>query len=97
MALEASDTAPRNHLAIDRNARAENEAGSCDMTRPGYHGCVTIMFPENCYWDNTIHASTGNVGIYDGSVQQLNTRGLMEYMTQTGDTNLSNCVLQPKD
>ena len=96
VALEASELVPRNHLVLDRNARAEVESSRCDLYPPGFGG-VTILYPENSYWDNTLHGSAGNLACNDGSVQQLTTRGLMEFMTQTGDSNLTNCALQPKD
>ena len=93
--LEADDSHSRQHVMLDRNAHGSTDTGNCGLV--GYYGCVNILFPENARWDNTIHNNLGNVSCHDGSVQQLTTMGLMEFMTQTGDSNLTNCALSPMD
>ena len=95
LGLEADDSHPRQHVMLDRNAHGTTDTGPCGLV--SFYGCVTILYPENARWDNTIHNNLGNVSCHDGSVQQLTTMGLMEFMTQTGDSNLTNCALSPQD
>ena len=95
LGVEADDSHPRQHVMLDRNAHGFQDNGNCGLV--GFYGVVTILYPENARWDSTIHNNLGNVSCHDGSVQQLTTMGLMEFMTQTGDSNLTNCALSPQD
>jgi hypothetical protein len=46
-------------------------------------------------WDETIHKGAGNVGVADGSAQQVNSRGLREAVKKSGDPSFRNWVLTP--
>lgn len=93
MAPEARDLLPQHHLAGDRNVRG-NEGRTCGVI--GINGVVTMIPPEVAEWDNTIHQRAGNFAVVDGSVRQLSFAGLTQFLFNTGDTNLSNCILKPQ-
>ena len=91
---EAGDYLPRTHVAGDRNVQGQSDNSFCGVV--GLN-TVTFLRPESCSWDDSIHRAAGNIGVQDGSVQQLTTMGLIQFMAQAGDTNLSNCALKPLD
>ena len=82
------------HLAGDRNAMG-NDNQNCDPAQ--LVGVVTTLNPANpnIRWDSDIHGSAGNMLMCDGSVQQLTVNGLKRHLQDTGDPNLSNCILKP--
>ena len=96
---EARVCEPRLHLVTDRNAVGETDRSNCGVA--GITDFITIFGHREvglvrAEWDGTIHRSAGNMGLVDGSVQQLSSRALFEHMEQTGDTNFSNCILKPR-
>jgi prepilin-type N-terminal cleavage/methylation domain-containing protein len=93
LASEARDSLPQHHLAGDRNVKGRDGA-SCGVV--GIYNVITMIPPEIAEWDNTIHQRAGNFAVVDGSVRQLNFAGLTQFLYNTGDTNLSNCILKPQ-
>ena len=86
---------PNHHLAGDRNALSPGrENSTCGVAQ--LIGVVTSLWAENTYWDDTIHVKIGNIATVDGSVQSLSFFNLHPFLSQTGDTNQSNCVLKPQ-
>jgi prepilin-type processing-associated H-X9-DG protein len=93
---EASEDRPFMHLAGDRNAIG-NDNGSCP-TAEILTG-ITTLNPNttpNIDWGSDIHGKAGNMLMCDGSVQQLTVSGLKRHLVDTGDPNLSNCILKPR-
>jgi prepilin-type N-terminal cleavage/methylation domain-containing protein len=91
---EAGDYLPGHELAGDRNANGRNNT-SCGVV--GLNFTVTSLnpnFPET-EWDSTMHVRAGNIALVDGSVQQFGYAGLQDFLLNSGDTNLSNCILKP--
>ncbi|MGC8887934.1 MAG: type II secretion system protein [Verrucomicrobiia bacterium] len=91
-ASEARDALPQHHLAGDRNARGR-DGTTCGVVN--LVGVITMLSPEIAEWDNDMHQKVGNIAVVDGSVRQLNFMGLTQFLLNTGDTNLSNCILKP--
>ncbi len=93
---EAGSSVPNYHLAGDRNILGR-DGGGCGVA--GLSGVITTVNPEDgerCDWAGTnMHLSLGNIANVDGSVQSLNSLKLYNYMWNTGDSNLSNCLLKP--
>jgi competence protein ComGC len=50
---------------------------------------TVLMLPPNraAGWTETIHRGVGNIGLSDGSVQQLSTSGLQNAIKNAGETN----------
>jgi prepilin-type processing-associated H-X9-DG protein len=46
-------------------------------------------------WTTETHNNEGNMALVDGSVQSLGQFALVTHLSNTGDTNDSNCVLKP--
>jgi prepilin-type N-terminal cleavage/methylation domain-containing protein/prepilin-type processing-associated H-X9-DG protein len=92
---EASEDRPFMHLAGDRNANG-NENQAC--TTADITSGITTLNPANpdVRWGSDIHGSAGNMLMCDGSVQQLTVNGLKRHLQDTGDPNLSNCILKPR-
>ncbi len=92
---EAGDNVPNQHLAGDRNALSPGlENSSCGVAQ--IMGTITSLRADNTYWADNLHAKSGNIAVVDGSVQTLDFFSLHLFLTQTGDTNQSNCALKPK-
>jgi prepilin-type N-terminal cleavage/methylation domain-containing protein/prepilin-type processing-associated H-X9-DG protein len=92
---EAAEDRPFMHLAGDRNAIG-NDGQNCDPAR--LTGVVTTLNPSNpnIDWGSDIHGKSGNMLMCDGSAQQLTGNGLRRHLVDTGDPNLSNCILKPR-
>lgn len=91
---EALEDRPFMHMAGDRNVLGTDNQ-RCDPA--AITSGITTLNPANpaVKWDSDIHSSAGNMLMCDGSVQQLNQIGLKRHLENTGDPNLSNCVLKP--
>jgi prepilin-type processing-associated H-X9-DG protein len=89
---------PLMHLVSDRNIMGMSDTSNCDAQ--GIKGVITIFAvnagPITASWDGNIHKNAGNMAMVDGSAQQLNQRQIVRHMEQTGDPNLSNCILKPR-
>jgi prepilin-type N-terminal cleavage/methylation domain-containing protein len=92
---EADESRPGMHVAGDRNVLSDKNNQNC--VPAGITTGITTLHPvnDNPRWDKTIHTSSGNMALTDGSVQQFSTFSLIKHLYQTGDPNLSNCVLKP--
>ena len=92
---EADQTRPNMHLAGDRNVTSDKTNQDC--VPAAIPSGITWLDPrtENPRWDDTIHTRAGNMALTDGSVQQMSQAGLIQHLLQTGEPNLSNCVLKP--
>ena len=100
---EANQNLPMMHVAGDRNVISANgDGGSCGVA--GINGVITYLNvgangnvgDSNPYWDGNIHVGAGNITFSDGSAQQLSTPKLRSAMSETGDSNNSNCSLKPR-
>ncbi|MEI7728612.1 MAG: type II secretion system protein [Verrucomicrobiota bacterium] len=93
LGAEASDDLPRYHLAGDRNVYGK-DGGTCGVAQISNN--ITTLYPDTCDWGATnLHLGAGNIVGVDGSVVQLNYPKLVDFMWNTGDSNLSNCILRP--
>jgi prepilin-type N-terminal cleavage/methylation domain-containing protein/prepilin-type processing-associated H-X9-DG protein len=91
---EAIETHPLHHLVGDRNARGVTDNGTCSAVSPSIAGVTELRLEGQ--WENTIHLNAGNIGMVDGSVQQLSQGGLKRHLEQSQDlNNQSNCILKP--
>jgi prepilin-type N-terminal cleavage/methylation domain-containing protein len=75
----APDAGPTNENAFlsgDRNIAADNV--------PVSSGLRTFTTDDSLSWMNSMHIKQGNVGLGDGSVQQLGNRTLMKGLANTG-------------
>jgi Tfp pilus assembly protein PilE len=78
---------------VGLNAKPENErallAGDRNITNGLSPVRTVLILPPNrpAGWTEMIHRGVGNVGLSDGSVQQLSTPGLQTAMKNTGETN----------
>ena len=90
---EADQSRPNMHVAGDRNLLGKPNQYCAPADIMG----VTTLNPntDNPRWDSTIHNFVGNMALTDGSVQQFSKAALIQHLSQTGDPNLSNCVLPP--
>ena len=90
---EAQEDRPSAHLAGDRNIEGNPNQ---DCPPADLAGVVTTLPPTSVSsWGQGIHIAAGNVLKCDTSVEQLSQSGLRRHLAQTGDPNLSNCVLKP--
>jgi prepilin-type processing-associated H-X9-DG protein len=65
-------------------------AGDRDITTNGslaLPGLLQIPDPSAIGWANILHKGGGNVGLIDGSVHQVTSRGLRDLLTLGGATN----------
>lgn len=93
---ESQEDRPTMHVAGDRNARG---AYPTDCGPAKIFGVITALNPNNpaVRWENSIHVGQGNMVLTDGSAHQLTRSRLLNHLFQTGDPNLSNCILKPAD
>jgi len=83
--LDASDTQPNLLLSGDRNLARDGQLLS---------GVVAMGTNSPVAWTKEMHRQNGNIGLADGSVQQVTTELLRRHLTNTGDT--TNRVLFPQ-
>ncbi len=94
---EANESRPLMHIAGDRNVINDaGDSGNCGVA--GINGVITYLYPVqgNTRWDSSIHVWSGNMVMTDGSAQRLNQTRLRGAMSETGDTNFTNCILKPR-
>jgi prepilin-type N-terminal cleavage/methylation domain-containing protein/prepilin-type processing-associated H-X9-DG protein len=89
---EADENMPGMHLLGDRNVQG-TEKQNCTVA--DIVGAATVLAPDNSSWGSSLHSPGGNMAMGDGSVQQFSDGGLKRHLRQTGDDDLSNCVLKP--
>jgi prepilin-type processing-associated H-X9-DG protein len=83
--IHAEDTRPQMILTGDRNLEIEDEWLS---------GVVDLGTNSPLNWKPEIHQNSGNVGLADGSVQQVTTHMLRLQLKHSGDT--TNRVVFPQ-
>jgi prepilin-type N-terminal cleavage/methylation domain-containing protein len=88
---EAQEDRPNMHVAGDRHVLGL-DGQNCG---PAQLVGVATVLSTNAAWDNILHQRAGNMALVDGSVHQFSLYSLRNHLTQTGDPNLSNCVLKP--
>jgi type II secretory pathway pseudopilin PulG len=74
--LDARDEFPQRFLDGDRNLTADNSPE---------HGILKLVPGQPVSWTETIHFNQGNIGLADGSVQQLTSIGLRSALKNSGD------------
>jgi competence protein ComGC len=74
--LDASEENPQLFLTGDRNLTAANEPED---------GILKLVPGQPVSWTDTIHIKQGNIGLTDGSVQQLSNTGLNTALRNSGD------------
>jgi competence protein ComGC len=74
--LDADDTHPQMLLDGDRNITADTEPEN---------GILKLIPGQRVSWTETMHVNQGNVGLADGSVQQLSNSGLHSVLQNSGD------------
>ena len=89
---EADENMSGMHLLGDRNVQG-TENQSCTVA--DILGVITVLSPDSADWGGSLHSPGGNMAMGDGSVQQMSSGGLRRHLRQTGDEDLSNCVLKP--
>jgi prepilin-type N-terminal cleavage/methylation domain-containing protein/prepilin-type processing-associated H-X9-DG protein len=89
---EASEGNSTMHIAVDRNING-NFPRSCSLA--GLANVSTTLRPNSAMWTTELHNNEGNMALVDGSVQSLGQFALVTHLSNTGDTNESNCVLKP--
>ena len=89
---ESDESLSQMHVAGDRNVMGQDNQ-SCPAAQ--ITGSITTLHPDTASWQKSIHVQAGNMAMGDGSVQQLSVNSLRRHLQQSGDPNLSNCVLKP--
>ena len=87
LGIEADETNPQTILSGDRNitdGTASIKAGSTG-TAPKVWS-TTVLTPPNPLWEDDVHNRNGNIGLGDGSVQQLSTPGLVKQFQNAIDS-----------
>jgi len=74
--LEANDANPQMFLDGDRNLTADSVPEN---------GILKLVPGQPVNWTETIHFNQGNVGLSDGSVQQLSNSSLRDALQNSGD------------
>ncbi len=74
--LDADEASPQRLLDGDRNIRGQNEP---------QNGVLMLTPGAPVYWTPEMHGNAGNVGLCDGSVQQLTTLQLQRAVQNSGD------------
>jgi len=70
--LDADEGKPSTVLSGDRNLMGENSAGTAIGGSPSKIYTDTAPYNNiNPTWDQTIHVKAGNIGLGDGSAQQV--------------------------
>jgi hypothetical protein len=75
--LDANDTQPNMVLSGDRNFTLEGRLLS---------GVVSLGTNSPVAWAKDMHRQSGNIGLADGSVQQVTTELLRQQLKNSGDT-----------
>lgn len=95
--LEARSKTPGMFIVGDRDVTAT--AGNCGVVNPNGNTIKTSSLGNTATWQDKVHVGGGNMGMADGSGQQLTTVQLRQSITQRGnlesDDNLTGCALKP--
>jgi hypothetical protein len=74
--LDASESDPQMLLDGDRNITGESAPEN---------GILKLVPGQRVSWTSEMHVNQGNVGLSDGSVQQLSNSGLQNALQNSGD------------
>jgi hypothetical protein len=74
--LDADEYQPNGLLIGDRNLETAGQ--------PLAPGVVTLSTNQSIGWTRTQHRNVGNIGLADGSAQQLSNERLREHLMQSG-------------
>jgi len=89
--IDAEDTRPNMLLALDRNVGDSTTTAPAGTLYDGLRRLTTN--PIYVAWSDRIHQKNGNLGLADGSVQQVTRQLLQQQLKNSGDGN--NDVLFP--
>jgi prepilin-type N-terminal cleavage/methylation domain-containing protein len=90
---EANEEKPQTILTGDRNISGAQNTSSCGA----WTGAVATPITVGSTWDNTIHNSAGDLGLADGSVQQVTSPGLQKQASASDLDNGNNHSRVPND
>ena len=76
VSLDASELNPQRFLDGDRNLNAD--------TAPE-NGILKVVPGQRLSWTSAMHVNQGNLGLADGSVQQVSNAGLREALRHSGN------------
>jgi hypothetical protein len=85
--LDARDTNPQMLLDGDRNITGDTEPEN---------GILKLIPGRRVSWTETMHVNQGNVGLSDGSVQQLSNSGLRDALQNSGEPTNSWRIALPE-
>jgi len=89
--IDAQDTRPNMLLAFDRNMGDSASTAPAGLLYTGFKRLTTN--PVLVAWSDRVHQKNGNIGLSDGSVQQVTRQLLGQQLRNSGDGN--NDVLFP--
>src|SRR5262245_10624076 len=81
--VDAQETFPQMLLTGDRNIGAATPPATVPTTL--YTGLVTVGTNSVAAYNERVHQKAGNLGLSDGSVQQVTTSALRNQLKTTGD------------
>jgi prepilin-type N-terminal cleavage/methylation domain-containing protein len=85
--MDADETKPQTVLSGDLNIIGGTASGAAPQQHMGF---PTKAVADAAGWDNFVHNSAGNIGLGDGSVQQVSIQSLRNHLNgsiQSGGTN----------
>ena len=85
--LDANDEFPQRFLDGDRNLTADTEPEN---------GILKLVPGQRVNWTSSMHVNQGNLGLTDGSVQQLSNSGLHSALQNSGDPTNSWRIALPE-
>ena len=91
----ASDTYPQLILLMDRNVGESSSVTSSGIPTVLYTGAINIndrASGASFGWSDIMHLRQGNIGLADGSVQQVSSPKLRNAITNTPSTIVSNII-----
>jgi type II secretory pathway pseudopilin PulG len=74
--LDADESQPQRFLVGDRNLTADNAPEN---------GILKLSPGQRVSWTSAMHVNNGNLGLADGSVQQLTISGVRQALKNSGD------------
>jgi len=93
--VDAVDTKPSMLLSGDRNMGDSPTTAPASVLYVGRYEVGTN--PINVAWSDTQHQNAGNLGLADGSVQQVTRQALFQQLRNSGDAKNDILFPQPND
>ncbi|MDB6033759.1 MAG: hypothetical protein JWM16_4097 [Verrucomicrobiales bacterium] len=100
---EADETKPQTMLSGDSNIAGANNTQTCGTlgafwTTAGISGsAMGAQIDPASTWTSAVHNNGGDLGLGDGSVQQVTTRGLQKQALDSDPNNQNNHARLPND